>query len=139
MCLKTYNAKVSVAHGGRRCYKLLVSDGVGHLFTPYSYTLIENDIINGKKLFKAKGKPDIESYENEGIPCKIVSGGYIHTFMFASDALRMAENWNNPHVYRCIIPDKKRYYTGKDNLDNTCLASKAIKFIDEMDETKNND
>ena len=54
MCLRTHNKTIYVAHGHKTCYKLLLSDGEGHMFTPYCCTYVPPEVLEGKKNFEAK-------------------------------------------------------------------------------------
>jgi hypothetical protein len=104
------------------------------MFTPYCRTYVPREVLEGKKNFEAKGKPVIDTYNN----CDMISGGYIHTFQFKSDALDTSVLWSEPHIYKCVIPDKRRYRMGKDDADTPCFASKVIRFVEEINETKHN-
>ena len=134
MCLITYTKKIQRAYGNKICYKVLVADEEGNLITPYTRTPVPEDVISGEKLFQAKGERSVHEYTRT----KSVSGGFIHTFVVKSDALEMADRWRDSHVFKCVIPHGRHFYHGTDELDNSSFASKVIKFVEELDETKYN-
>jgi hypothetical protein len=125
--------------------------------TPIQGTRIDNDIILGKKAFKAEGGSGnlkiVEGIDrNYPYPHTYeASGGFIHTFADLDQARYVVHKRRrdrgrrtNPQVVlcECIIPKNTLYAVGKnkwndDSKDkmNTldCYASRRIKFVKEIE------
>lgn len=137
MCLvcKKYNYR-----NARRdivCYKVMDKivgdyDNV-HYTTPYQFMRVEDDIIEGKRLFEVEGKCKI--MRNEDLPDKLLIGnGYIHTFKNLKDARMYVEFFTGRCIFECIIPKGVGYLSGKNGLilSEDSYASKSIRFIREI-------
>lgn len=165
MCLATDLALRNSGKETITCYKVLdkttyldfkTKKYVTVVRTPIQGTCIDNDIVSGKKEFKAKGgngKLTVVEGPERNYPYSHVyeaHGGFIHTYAKLDDALYVAKkrkeglgNIPNPKVvlYECVIPKNTIYAEGKnkrnDNLKDKmnnldCYASRRIKFVKEI-------
>lgn len=137
MCLYTKDPKVKIAKRRIVCYKIL-SNAHGpknyagmsdiEFMTPYQHTLIDDDIISGKKDFEAKGSVDITKNFDEAF-CHL-RGGCIHTYQNRKDAKYMCDSEQS--VFKCIIPKGTEYYEGESLCGDKNYASKKIRFIKQI-------
>ena len=132
MCLYTKDPKVKIAKRKIVCYKVLskTNNSISDIefMTPYQHTYIDNDIINGKKDFEAKGSVDItDSFD--AVAFYHLNGGCIHTYKRRKDA-----KWcgSEQSVFKCIIPKGTEYYEGESLCGYENYASKKIRFIKQI-------
>lgn len=165
MCLATDLALRNSGKETITCYKVLnkttyldfeAKTYVTVINTPIQGARIDNDIVSGKKEFKAKGgngKLIVVEGPEKNCPYSHVyeaHDGFIHTFAKLEDALYVAKKrkeklGNIPNLkvvlYECVIPKNTIYAEGKnkwnddlkDKMNNLdCYASRRIKFVKEI-------
>lgn len=123
MCLYTKTSEPSYAKEDIVCYKIMAKNVYNGWITPYTRTPVSDSIVSGEENFKAN------SYEQVDFPYRDlyrVAGGFIHTYIFASDAIIHARYFKQSKIFECIIPKGVKYYK---NSKGTCYASKEIKFV----------
>ena len=133
MCLTTKNREPNIAENNIVCYKILekTEDEKYPYKTPYQYTPINKEIINGIHEFIGLGDRNNKQHFSTSI---VISEGYIHTFKFLPIAIEECKDrinifGNKYCLYECIIPKCTKYYEGFDNQIRTTYASEKIKFI----------
>lgn len=134
MCLTTVQTRWLRAKEDIVCYKLLDRDkfynpiyalyvkGITEYQTPFRGTPINNEVLEGKKYFRAKGWSTFEP----GLGGYHITEGAIHacaTEEKAWDYYKYGSMGNS--IFKCIIPKGTRYAVGID--DDIC--AKKIKFI----------
>lgn len=129
MCLRIKERKQKTATHPITVYKIVVQIDNDY-YTPYTYTPILSETLQGLVPFEAKGKAHVIK---DGFAFK-VSKGTIHTHTNASEAFYLADYHNrqsNEHhiVYECEIPKGTKYYEGKGESNFNEYASKQIRFI----------
>lgn len=131
MCLRIKERKQQTATHPITAYKIVVQID-NDFYTPYTYTPILPETLQGLVPFEAKGKAHVIK---DGFVF-MVSKGTIHTHANASEAFYMADFHNrysgvNEHhiVYECEIPKGVKYYKGKCESGYNEYASKQIRFI----------
>lgn len=137
MCLVCEKYNYRNARRDIVCYKVMDKivwncDNVKYR-TPYQFMRVEDDIIEGKRLFEAEGKCKI--MRNEDLPDMLfIENGYIHTFKNLKDAMMYAKFSTGRCIFECIIPKGVGYLSGKNGLINSedSYASKSIRFIREI-------
>lgn len=97
-------------------------------FTPYTMTLLPDEVINGTVPFEAKGTCQTFRYKDE---C-LIEKGYIHTFAEYPKnwAAKHSCGWFEVFVFKCIIPKGTRYVKGTFE-GTTAYASKKIVFVEQ--------
>ena len=166
MCLATDLALRNSGKETITCYKVLnkttyldfkTKKYVTVISTPIQGTRIDDDIVSGKKEFKAKGGDGklivVEGPERNSPYSHVYEahGGFIHTYAKLDDARYVVRkrkmrlgNITNPKVvlYECVIPKNTIYAEGKNKWNddlkdkmNTldCYASRRIKFVEEIE------
>ena len=124
--------KTKVAKKDIVCYKIL-TERRGLILSFYRTPFTSNPITLGDYV-EAKGDKDIVNIlPTDGYNCE-VSEGFIHTFKYRKDAVRIATNEcrdgyyiDNPVIVKCIIPKGTRYYAGV--FENTFLPSYATEAL----------
>jgi len=129
MCLSIKERKQKTATHPITVYKIVIQIGNDY-YTPYTYTPILSETLQGLVPFEAKGKAHVIK-DGFGF---MVSKGVIHTHANASDAFYFADRHNrclNVHhiVYECVIQKGVKYYKGNDKGGCHEYASKQIRFI----------
>ena len=126
MCLTTKQTRWRIAKEDIICYKLLNGERVSlseiEYTTPFTFTPVPKNVIEGKKCLRAKGWSQWE----EVYDCFQITNGAIHACASEHEA------WNyykygtmGTHIFKCIIPKGTRYAVGL--FDDIC--AKKIKFI----------
>jgi hypothetical protein len=151
MCLYTKaNAAPKVAEKDIECYKFLIHfDKVGYK-TPCQYTVLNDNIVEGKTDFKAKGLQRITKtgrHDTHNNICRTyieVGSGFIHTFITLSDAETFVKKWQSVSldrawtpcvIFKCVIPKGTEYYKGylsTINGKDDCYASPRIRFVEKV-------
>lgn len=158
MCLYTKaNAVPQVAEKDIECYKFLIHciqerariDRIGYK-TPCQYTFLNDDIVEGKTDFKAKGLQIVNKtgrYDRQNNIWRNytkIGSGFIHTFIALSDAETFVKKWQSVSsdrdlipcvIFKCSIPKGTKYYKGKlssINSKDDCYASPRIRFIEKV-------
>lgn len=133
MCLYTKDPKVKIAKRRIVCYKVLLKyySSISDIeyMTPYQHTLIDNDIINGKKDFEAKGSVGITD-AFDAVAFYHLNGGCIHTYKRRRDAKHLCDFVQS--AFKCIIPKGTEYYEGESLCGYENYASKKIRFIKQI-------
>lgn len=129
MCLKIKERKQQTATHPITVYKIVVQID-NNYYTPYTFTPISPETLQGLVPFEAKGKAHVIK---DGLAF-MISKGTIHTYANASEAFRIADLDNRllggRHiVYECEIPKGVKYYKGKGEGGNNEYASKQIRFV----------
>ena len=129
MCLKIKKRKQQTASHPITVYKIVIQIDNDY-YTPYTYTPILPEALQGLVPFEAKGKAHVIK---DGLAF-MVSKGTIHTHANASEAFYIADFLNRKSsehhiVYECEIPKGVKYYKGKGESDFNEYASKQIRFV----------
>lgn len=129
MCLRIKERKQQTATHPITVYKIVVQKGNDY-YTPYTYTPILPETLQGLVPFEAKGKAHVIK---DGFAFN-VSKGTIHTHANASEAFCIADFLNRKSsehhiVYECEIPKGTKYYAGKGEGGDREYASKQIRFV----------
>lgn len=129
MCLRIKERKQQTATHPITVYKIVVQID-NDFYTPYTYTPILPETLQGLVPFEAKGKAHVIK---DGFAF-MVSKGTIHTHAIASEAFYLADFLNrmsSEHhiVFECEIPKGTKYYAGKGEDGFHEYASKQIRFI----------
>lgn len=130
MCLRIKERKQQTATNPITVYKI-VAQIDNDYYTPYTYTPILSETLQGLVPFEAKGKAHVIK---DGFAF-MVSKGVIHAHANASDAFYIADNLNrrsNEHhiVYECVIQKGVKYYNGKGKCGGYHeYAAKQIRFV----------
>lgn len=129
MCLRIKERKQQTATHPITVYKIVIQIDNDY-YTPYTYTPILPETLQGLVLFEAKGKAHVikDAFSF------MVSKGTIHTHANASEAFYVADFLNRKSsehhiVYECEIPKGTKYYTGKGEGGFHEYATKQIRFI----------
>lgn len=104
------------------CYKILKYAGC--YVTPYRHTLVLDDVLKGKKSFKAIGNSNVLV----GTKSFYIESGYIHAFTNLEDAKAQCDPFSNESIFECYIPIGVKYIKGK-YLNRNCYAAKEIMFV----------
>lgn len=124
--------KMKVAEKDIVCYKILTAYVRNeHIFYRTPFT---GDPITLGDYVEAEGYKDIVNMvPTDGYKCEVI-GGFIHTFKYRKDAVRIATNecrdgyrLDDPVIVKCIIPKGTRYYAGV--FENTFLPSYATEAL----------
>ena len=116
MCLTSTRRFAKRAKENIVCYKILLKDDEDNYFAPY-----RDNIVDINKPYKAKGiSLSLLNWNEKG-------KGYIHTLSCIPDKSWLSE-WDNPVVFRCIIPKGTKYHKG--NYNDYC--SKKIIFKEKI-------
>lgn len=129
MCLKAKERKQQTASHPITVYKIVVQIDNDY-YTPYLYTPISPETLQGLVPFEAKGKTHVIK---DGLAF-MISKGTIHTHANASESFYIADfnsRLLNKHhiVYECEIPKGVKYYKGKGEDGYNEYASKQIRFV----------
>lgn len=129
MCLIIKKRKQQTATHPITVYKIVIQIDNDY-YTPYTYTPILPETLQGLVPFEAKGKAHVIK---DGLAF-MVSKGAIHAHTNASEAFCLADFSNRFSgkyhiVYECEIPKGTKYYAGKDERGFNGYASKQIRFI----------
>lgn len=127
MCQCTTQPKQLTAKTDKTVFKVVVFMD-SQAFTPYTKTPISEEVLNGKKMFKANGRTK-KKLDSIGW---LVGEGNIHTFATAEEAFKdtnYAKTFGLPAVYECIIPKGTKYYAGFLYANIHTYASKQIHFV----------
>lgn len=129
MCLRIKERKQQTATHPITVYKIVVQIDNDY-YTPYTYTPILPETLQGLVPFEAKGKAHVIK-DAFGF---MVKKGTIHTYANASEAFYIADFLNrktSAHhiVFECEIPKGTKYYKGKGNSKYNEYASKQIRFV----------
>ena len=82
MCLKTNQKRVKLTSEETECYKLLQIDrDKGYFFTPYQGEIISQEVLDGKKAFRAKGFIRKRKYDVSDNEIFEYDKGLIHAFL----------------------------------------------------------
>ena len=120
MCLLA-NEFEKIAEKDIVCYKELKYDQVLGIFvTPFQQRWIGRRVLNGRRLYKARGKEEVK-YD-----CYFqVGGGFVHSYA------KLYSCFGSRHVvWECVIPAGTRYWVSD---DGTEYASKSLRFVRKMD------
>lgn len=125
MCLLIETETPKRAKKDITCYKVLrldtYNDGTEVVYTPYQFSTVPKNVINGKKPFIAKtekGSTITDKMFEQGRHCYgAVFGRAIHTFATKNGAIYDADLLKtyfgtNCIIYKCIIPKDTLYYKG---------------------------
>lgn len=131
MCLKTNNPQ-KIAERDIRCYKVLRQLQVGNELvpaTPFMETVIEEDVLRGKKPLEAKS----ESHKDAILRRETgtVQSGYIHTYEGKTEAItaigELLPEKSVFYVCECVIPEGTPMFEGVTPLpEYVSFASKRI-------------
>jgi hypothetical protein len=129
MCLRIKERKQQTATHPITVYKIVIQFD-NDFYTPYTYTPILPETLQGLVPFEAKGKAHVIK---DAFSFK-VSKGTIHAHANASEAFYIADFLNRKSighhiVYECEIPKGVKYYKGKGESDYNEYASKQIRFV----------
>ncbi len=131
MCLRIKERKQLTATHPITVYKIVLQLD-NDFYTPFIYTPLLPETLQGLKLFEAKGNAHVI---RDGLAF-LVSNGTIHTYANASDAFYTADFYNRTigelqhHiVYECVIPKGTKYYSGIGEGKRHEYASKSIRFV----------
>ena len=127
MCLQCKDNKFKIADKDIVCYKYVeYSNDTYH--TPYKYVSIDNEIIEGKKPFCAKGKTEIHKEDS----VFTFEGGVIHTFNTLGAAEEVCKSFGDVEynaIFKCIIPKGTKYVEGRFGTEFALVDSYASKEI----------
>ena len=129
MCLRIKERKQQTATHPITVYKIVIQIDNDY-YTPYTYTPILPETLQGLVPFEAIGKAHVTK---DGFAF-IVSKGTIHTHANASEAFYNADflsRLSGEHhiVFECEIPKGTKYYKGKGDSNFNEYASKQIRFV----------
>ena len=132
MCLRIKERKQQTATHPIAAYKIVIQIDNDY-YTPYTYTPILPETLQGLVPFEAKGKAHVIK---DGLTF-MVSKGTIHTHAIASEAFYIADfqsRLSGEHhiVYEREIPKGTKYYKGKGESNFYEYASKQIRFVKQL-------
>ncbi len=106
------------------CYKELRKyDVFGIVVTPIKRRWIGRRVLNGRRLYKARGREDV-CYDSFA-EAAVVSGGFVHSYAIR-DLLIPADGYV---CYKCIIPAGTKYWVSH---NGTEYASKSLRFVEKL-------
>lgn len=140
MCLYTKRRLAKISLKPLECVKVIIKhyssqfslhDGTYIYETPYVCEIIDDEYINGKKPFKARGKIKRDFLNSS----KMFSygSGLIHVFKSIEDARRCLpyyRTWIGDEViaFKCYIMPGTRYFEGNNYNACNCYAERKIMF-----------
>lgn len=118
MCLTSKWRFPKIAKEDIVCYKVLeVNIDNRYFVTPY-----RKNIVDINKPYEAKEANSLSIFHPY-----TKTKGYIHTFAFIPTLQNLKERFDNPVVFKCIIPKGTKYHRG-----NFAYCSKKIIFKERL-------